>query len=126
MVSGQTDFHIGFISEAEQWASDNKRHVSVLGITGRKTVNNYPTLVSEGFPASFGLMNVGHHLVVPATEQRAEEFYKIFEQASQTKAVRDAYAVDYCEPIAVPYKELKNFYTFHREYWKRLSNGIKL
>lgn len=126
MVSGQTDFHIGFISEAEQWAKDNKRHVSVLGITGRSVVNGYPTLVSQGFPTSFGLMNVGHHLVIPKTESRAEEFYKIFEQASHTESVRNAYAVDYCEPIAVPYKDLTNFYTFHREYWKRLSTGIKL
>ena len=44
MVAGQTDFHIGFISEAEQWSKENakaERKVSVLGITGTKVINGY-------------------------------------------------------------------------------------
>jgi tripartite-type tricarboxylate transporter receptor subunit TctC len=71
MVSGQTDLHIGFISEAEQWSKDNahaERKVTVLGITGTKVVNGYTPLVKQGFPESFAHMNVGHHLVVPGKQ----------------------------------------------------------
>jgi tripartite-type tricarboxylate transporter receptor subunit TctC len=126
MVGGQTDFHIGFISEAEQWSKENKRNVSVLGITGNKSINGYPTLVSEGFPQSFAQMNVGHHLVVAKGDPRTQEFYEIFAKAATAKSVRDAYAVDYCAPQDVAYKDLGKFYNFHTDYWKKLSSNIKL
>jgi tripartite-type tricarboxylate transporter receptor subunit TctC len=131
MVGGQTDFHIGFISEAEQWTKENSNSakvVNVLGITGTKPVKNYQTLVSEGFPQSFGQMDVGHHLVVPnkTDDARAKEFYDIFAKAARTDAVRAAYAVDYCAPQSVPYTDLTKWYQFHTEYWKKLSAAVKL
>jgi len=128
MVSGQTDFHIGFISEAEQWAKENKRQVSVLGITGSRVVNGYQPLAKQGFDSSFAQMNVGHHLLVPKTvdNDRHREFYDIFARAAKTEAVTKAYAVDYCEPQSVQYTDLNNFFNFHTEYWKKLSSGIKL
>jgi tripartite-type tricarboxylate transporter receptor subunit TctC len=129
MAAGQTDFHIGFISEAEQWTRENSKvAVSVLGITGTKVVNGYPTLVSEGFPAVFSQMNVGHHLVVPAKfdDAKAKEIYDIFAKVSQSQPVRAAYAVDYCEPQSVKYEDLNKFFAFHTDYWKKLSAGIKV
>jgi len=131
MVSGQTDFHIGFISEAEQWSKDNSkadRKVNVLGITGNKVVNGYQPLVKQGFDQSFADMNVGHHLLLPIKndDARHKEFYTIFAKAAQTSAVRTAYAVDYCEPQTVQYDVLPKFFNFHTEYWKKLSSGIKL
>ena len=50
MVGGQTDFHIGFISEAEQWSKENSnsgKTVNVLGITGTRAINGYRTLASD-------------------------------------------------------------------------------
>jgi len=131
MVSGQTDLHIGFISEAEQWGKENTnnpRKVYVLGITGTKSVNGYPTMVSEGFSSSFGQMDVGHHLVIPAKidDVKAKEFYDIFAKAAKTEAVRAAYAVDYCVPQSVSYTENSNWFKFHTEFWKKLSAGVKL
>ena len=131
MVSGQTDLHIGFISEAEQWSKENKnnnRRVSVLGITGNKTVNEYQPLIKQGFDQSFADMNVGHHLITPAKEldARTKEFYDIFTKAAKSGAVRSAYAVDYCEPQSVPYSELPKWYNFHTSYWKKLSTNIKI
>jgi tripartite-type tricarboxylate transporter receptor subunit TctC len=131
MVSGQTDFHIGFISEAEQWSKDNAkadRKVNVLGITGSKVVNGYQPLVGQGFDRSFADMNVGHHLLLPikSDDGRHKEFHAIFAKAAQTPAVRAAYAVDYCDPQTVTYDSLPKFFNFHTEYWKKLSSGIKL
>jgi len=131
MVSGQTDFHIGFISEAEQWSRDNTkadRKVTVLGITGNKIVNNYQPLVRQGFDKSFADMNVGHHLLLPVKVDNAKrkEFHEIFTKAAQTSAVRAAYAVDYCEPQSVQYDGLDKFFTFHTGYWKTLAEKVKI
>ena len=131
MVGGQTDLHIGFISEAEQWSRDNTssdRKVSVLGITGNKTVNGYTPLAKLGLDPSFADMNVGHHMVLPATidDAKRKEFYEIFAKASRTDAVRAAYAVDYCEPQSVKYEDLNKFFVFHTEYWRKLASQVKL
>ena len=131
MVSGQTDLHIGFISEAEQWSKENAnsdRKVTVLGITGNKVVNGYQPLVRQGFDASFADMNVGHHLLLPTTvsEEKRKEFHAIFARAAQAQSVRAAYAVDYCEPQTVTYDGLDKFFIFHTNYWKKLASAVKL
>ncbi len=131
MVSGQTDLHIGFISEAEQWSKENARSdrkVTVLGITGTKVVNGYIPMVRQGFDPSFADMNVGHHLVLPVAvdDAKRKEIYEIFARAAKTESVRAAYAVDYCEPQSVKYEELGKFFSFHTEYWKKLASQVKL
>lgn len=131
MVSGQTDLHIGFISEAEQWSKENAnsdRKVTVLGITGSKVVNGYQPLVRQGFDASFADMNVGHHLLLPTivSEEKRKEFHAIFSRAAQTASVRAAYAVDYCEPQSIAYDGLDKFFNFHTNYWKKLASAVKL
>ena len=131
MVSQQTDFHIGFISEAEQWLKDNskaERKVVVLGITGNKVVNGYQTMVKQGFQDSFANMNVGHHMLVPTSFDAAKrrEIHGIFAKAAQTKTVRDAYAVDYCEPQTVAFEGLDKFFDFHTGYWRKLAEAVKL
>jgi tripartite-type tricarboxylate transporter receptor subunit TctC len=73
-------------------------------------------------------MNVGHHLVVPLTTDNAKhrEIYDIFAKAARTESVRNAYAVDYCEPQSVQYNDLNKFFTFHTNYWKKLAEKVKL
>jgi len=129
MVSGQTDMHIGFISEAEQWSKENStsdRKVTVLGITGNKVVNGYQPLVKQGFDKSFADMNVGHHMLLPVDGSRHKEFHEIFTKAARTESVRAAYAVDFCEPQSVKYDDLGKFFSFHTAYWKKLSEQVKL
>lgn len=131
MVSGQTDFHIGFISEAEQWSKENSnspKRVSVLGITGTKIVNGYTPLVRQGFDNSFADMNVGHHMLVPVKidDTKRKEVHEIFAKAAKTDAVRAAYAVDYCEPQTITYDGLGKFFDFHTTYWKKLASAIKI
>lgn len=131
MVSGQTDLHIGFISEAEQWSKDNAssdRKVTVLGITGTKVVNGYQPLVRQGFDPSFADMNVGHHILLPynISEEKRKEFHAIFAKAANTASVKAAYAVDYCEPQNVQVTGLDKFFEFHRSYWNRLASQVKL
>lgn len=131
MVSGQTDLHIGFISEAEQWSRENynsDRKVTVLGITGTKTINGYQPMVNQGFDRSFADMNVGHHMLVPTTIDvtKQKEIYDILAKAAKTNAVRAAYAVDYCEPQSIAFDSLNKFFEFHTGYWKKLASAVKL
>jgi tripartite-type tricarboxylate transporter receptor subunit TctC len=132
MVGGQTDFHVGFLSEAESWAKDtsknNGRVVHVLGITGTKSINGYPLLSNEGFPKVFDQMNVGFHLVVPTSldKDKAKELNSILAKAAKAESVRNAYAIDYCAPLETPYANLPKFFDFHTEHWKKLSSGIKV
>jgi tripartite-type tricarboxylate transporter receptor subunit TctC len=131
MISGQTDFHIGFISEAEQWSKENSRadrKVTVLGITGSKVVNGYQPLARQGFDASFADMNVGHHMLVPTKfdEAKRKDIHAILAKAAQTPSVRAAYAVDYCEPQSISYDGLEKFFNFHTQYWKRLASAVKI
>lgn len=131
MVSGQTDLHIGFISEAEQWSKENSsstRKVTVLGITGRKVVNGYQPLINQGFEQTFADMNVGHHLLVPGKfdSEKSKEIYEIFAKAAKTPSVRAAYAVDYCEPQNVSYNDLDKFFKFHTEYWRKLASAVEV
>lgn len=131
MVSGQTDLHIGFISEAEQWSKENKnsdRKVTILGITGTKTVNGYQPLVAQGFDRSFADMNVGHHLLIPTgfSEEKRNEFHSIFTKAAQSASVRAAYAVDFCEPQNISVSGLDKFFEFHTNYWRKLASAVKI
>jgi len=131
MVAGQTDLHIGFISEAEQWSKENAksdRKVTVLGITGNKVVNGYTPLARQGFDASFADMNVGHHMLLPNTvdDSKRKEIHEIFAKAARTDSVRAAYAVDYCEPQTVTYDGLDKFFAFHTNYWRKLASQVKL
>jgi tripartite-type tricarboxylate transporter receptor subunit TctC len=131
MVAGQTDLHIGFISEAEQWSKENTssdKKVYVLGITGTKVINGYQPLIKLGFDPSFADMNVGHHMVIPKSvdEEKRKEINEIFAKAAKTEAVKAAYAVDYCEPQNVPYTGLDKFFDFHTTYWKKLASAVKI
>lgn len=131
MVGGQTDFHIGFISEAEQWSKDNNksdRKVNVLGITGNKKVQGYATLSGEGLGPVFNQMDVGFHLLMPAntSDARVTEFREILLKAQNTPAVKAAYNVDYCQPQVTAAPELGKWYQFHTNHWKKLSEGIKI
>jgi tripartite-type tricarboxylate transporter receptor subunit TctC len=131
MISGQTDLHIGFISEAEQWSKENTkadRKVSILGITGSKVVNGYVPLVRQGFDASFADMNVGHHMLLPVNvnDSKRKEIHEILGKAARADSVRAAYAVDYCEPQAVTYDGLDKFFAFHTNYWRKLASQVKI
>lgn len=131
MVSGQTDLHVGFISQAEQWTKDNvssDRRVNILGITGNKRINAYRTLTSQGFQNSFTQMNVGHILLVSNKfdEEKAKEIHKYFTEAAKSKSVLDAYAVDYCEPLKTNYEDMSNYFNYNAEYWKKLALKVKL
>lgn len=131
MVGGQTDLHVGFISEAESWSKDNtdpRRRVNVLGTTGIHKIKNYPTLISAGFPSALGSMSVPFHLVVPnrVSDAQAEELHSILSKAAKSRAVLDSYTVDSCIPFNMDTAEMQAWFRAQTVQWKKLGSGVKL
>lgn len=126
MYSGQTDLALGFPGEVKQWVETKK--VTVLGVTGTKSVGGYPTLVSQGFAPVFGQMLIGQHYVVPKTwsEEKSKEIHEILARATKSQNVQDSYKDDFCAPQPTQYKDLDKFFNFHTKYWKDLSANIKI
>lgn len=126
MYGGQIDIAMGFPAEVKTWVDTGK--VSVLGTTGTKQAGDMPTFVSLGFAPVFGQMNIGQHFVVPKTwsDDKVKELNEIFNKASKSAVMQQAYKDDYCTPQPTTYKDLDKFYQFHTKYWKDLSSEIKI
>jgi tripartite-type tricarboxylate transporter receptor subunit TctC len=129
MISGNLDFTVGFIGEAEQWAKEgNKQKLNVLGITGTQTVNGFKPLASLGFNPVLKQSNVPHHLVVPASisADKFAEWRAILTKAQTAQSVQDSYKVDSCRYTTLKDSELDTWFTQQTEHWKKLGAGVKL
>ena len=127
MVAGNTDFHVGFLSEPEAWAKENNKTVNVLGITGSRTVNGHATLASQGFDSVTERMGVPFQLVISnsVSEVKAREWREILQQAAKAKSVRDGMAFDHCHPTEDT-KNLDRWYNEQRDMWKKLAGNISV
>jgi len=130
MLGGNLDIAIGFMGEQEKW-SDQKtpdgKSVTILGITGPKSVNGRPTYVSAGFPQVFTKMNNPNHLVVPKTmpEAQFKELREILYKASKAKTVTQSYEVDFGSAADVSTAKLDAWYAEQAEHWAKVSEVAK-
>lgn len=126
MFARQTDLAIGFAGEVDQWAASGK--VAVLGITGSTSYKGFPSLTSLGQDKIFDSMVVGQHLAVPKTwsDEKTKEIYDMIFKVAKNQTVLNSYKDDLCVPRILPYSELNKWYDGQTEYWKQLSNGIKI
>lgn len=126
----QIDLNIGFVGEQEQWSGDNSKvKVNILGVTGTKSINKHPTLISSGFPATMAVATLPINLIVSANvpEEKFQEWRSILGTVAKLKDVQTGFAVDYCvlSPTMTD-KEVDTWYKTQVERWKRLSSGIVL
>jgi tripartite-type tricarboxylate transporter receptor subunit TctC len=129
MIAGNTDVHVGFLSESEQWSKiPNRRRPQILGITGRQPVNGHATLIRQGFDPVFEDIYLVTNILVPKTldPQKHKEFWQIFDRAARASSVRAAYSVDYCEPQNIPYDALQRFFDSQMVLWQRLASQIQI
>lgn len=129
MISGNLDFTVGFIGEAEQWAKEgNKQQLNVLGITGTQTVNGFKPLANAGFNPVLKQSNVPHHLIVPTTTpaDKFAEWRSILTRAQKAQSVQDSYKVDSCRYTTLKDNELDTWFTQQTEHWRKLGAGVKL
>lgn len=106
-VAGTTDFHVGFLSESELWASNDGKKLNILGVSG----------------------SAPQHLVVPksVSADKFREWRAILVRAAQARSVRDAYAVDHCQPLdQMPDNQIQAWYYKSNAQWHKLSQGVSL
>ena len=131
-VGGQIDLTVGFINDELRWttkATTADKRLTILGVTGTKTIANIAPLIKQGFPAILGLMNAPHHLVVPVTvsDAKFKEWREILFKASKAKAVQDTYAIDYAVPLdTINDDNIQPWYHKQDAQWKRLTLGVQL
>jgi len=130
MLGGNLDIAIGFMGEQEKWADQKTpdgKSVTILGITGPRSVNNRLTYVSAGFSQVFTRMNNPNHIVAPRSmpEAQFKELREILYKASKAKSVTQTYDVDFGVAIDVPTDKLDAWYTEQSEHWAKVSAAAK-
>jgi tripartite-type tricarboxylate transporter receptor subunit TctC len=130
LLSGNLDIAIGFMGEQEKWADQKTpdgKAVTILGITGPRSVNGRPTYVSGGLPAVFSKMNNPNHLVVPKSmpEAQFKELREILFKASKAKSVTQSYEVDFGSPQDIATDKLDAWYADQAEHWAKMSAAAK-
>jgi tripartite-type tricarboxylate transporter receptor subunit TctC len=128
-MAGQVDLAVGFVGDIEKYTHEGfAGKLTTLGTTGPKSVGNYPNLTSQGFPAPLAKMNTPYHLMVPRSfpEDKAREIREILVSVENKKSVRDAYALDHCQPFQVPAKDLAAWWNEQNQYWSGLTVGVKI
>lgn len=124
LVAKRIDLNVGFLGEMESWMNSGKLYA--LGVTGRKSVNGIPTLMSQGFPQTESIIN-GHSLIVPAKlpEKTYQEWRDILLKASAFPSVQQSYAVDHCDPLDLGQKQTNQWYQDQIKLWNSLSSKVK-
>jgi tripartite-type tricarboxylate transporter receptor subunit TctC len=128
-MGGQVDMAVGFVGDIEKYTHEGTGgKLSILGTTGPKYVGKYPNLSSQGFPAALAKMNTPYNLMVPSNfpADKAKEIREILIKVENKKSVRDAYALDYCQPFQVPAKDLAKWWDDQNQYWTSLTVGVKI
>jgi tripartite-type tricarboxylate transporter receptor subunit TctC len=131
-VGGQIDLTMGFINDEIRWTTKDTaadKRLTILGVTGTKTIANIAPLIKQGFPAILGSLNAPHHLVVPTTvpDAKFKEWREILFKASKAKAVQDSYAIDYAVPLdTISDDNIQPWYHKQDAQWKRLTSGVRL
>jgi tripartite-type tricarboxylate transporter receptor subunit TctC len=130
MVSGNTDFSIGFLSEPENWGKDtSKVRVTILGITGSTPIHGHTPLANQGFPKVLTNLHAPHHLIVSTRvpDDKFKEWRAILFKAAKAKSVQDSYAVDSCEPLnTIPDADIQPWFHMQNSRWKQLTYGVKI
>lgn len=125
MVGGTVDFQVGFLSEPEVWAKENNKPVNVMGITGNRSINGYPTLASQGFDPIINQVDVPFHYVVPANipTDKFNEWRSILQSAAKNKRAIESMTANYCHPTE-DLKDPRQWYNDQAVFWRKLSLGI--
>lgn len=129
-LGGQTDFAVNLMGDNPQFEKANSTgsRLYVLGTGGRHTVNNKPLLINQGFDANMARMGSPAQLIVPVTTpaEKYADWRRIMQQAMQTDTVKRAINDDYCAPTAEMAQDPRAYYLESRNFWQKLTNGIRV
>ena len=125
VIGSNLDISIGFITEVEGFL--DKGDAYAIGISGKKSIKNIPTLESQGFAQTSEIMNMFHLTVskdMPLELQK--DMRELFVAAAKTNRVQESYKLQYCEPSNLTMVQTENWYKRQVALWAKLSEGIVL
>ena len=128
LVGGSIDTSVGFISEFKEWSGRTSlRKINVLGITGNRAVDGFPTLSSLGIKLVDRMGNPQQLIISNriSADQR-EEWFKILNTAAQAPSVQKSYAIDSCGPNQLDSKQNAQTFEEQQAFWKKISSTIKV
>jgi tripartite-type tricarboxylate transporter receptor subunit TctC len=127
VLSDSTDMAVNFMGDSVQYVETNR--LTVLGVTGSRTVNGVKPLSSQGFTRDLDVMDVPAQLLVPTTfpTAKAQEIRDIFVKAGRSTAVLDSYKPDFCQSNnQMADRDIQPWYAKQTADWRRLTQGIEL
>ena len=131
VLGNNTDFAVTFMGDVEQYKNptDSKNKVYALGITGNKTVNGVAPLISQGFPKILEDMSspAQEFVTTSMSDEKFKELRAILFKAAKAKSVKEAMAVDYCQPLNdMSDNQIDPWFNLQRSRWKNIASGITL
>jgi len=131
VLNGSVDFSVNFYGDIESWTKANRTGltINVLGVTGSKTFEGYPTLASQGFSKDLTWMSPPHQYITSnkMSDEKYNEIRSIIQKAQDSARVKAAYFIDRCSPIeAMSNEQINSWYKNQTEKWRKLSAEVKI
>lgn len=131
VLNGSVDFSVNFFGDIESWTKANNtgRTINVLGVTGPRSFEGYPTLTLQGFSKDLAWMSPPHQYVTSTKmpEEKYNEIRSIIQKAQESIRVKAAYFIDRCSPIdAMSTEQVNLWYNDQVEKWRKLGAEVKL
>lgn len=117
------DFHVGFVRQAEEFQN---KGITILGITGNRSVGNYKTLASQGFSPDLKEITLNHFVLVSKNTdpKKAADWQKILRAAMKSQRTRDLLAMDYC--VGREDTDVTNTDETQAAFWNRITQGVTI
>lgn len=130
LLGGSVDLTVGFVGEQHVWAktSAEGKQVTILGVTGTRSVNGIPTLVSKGFPKVLERMDNSVQILAPTNmpESQFNELRAILYKASKAQDVTDTFGTDLGSVMLdVKSNQLDGYYKHQIDHWGQVSKKVK-
>ena len=129
-LNGSVDLSVGFHTTSEQYTRPGTvKQIYWLGQTGTHSVKGTELLTNQGFSKDLANMSTPHEVFASRKmpETKFLEIRKILSDATNSKSVRSAMAVDNCAPIAqMSDTQINDWYNSQIVQWRRLTQGINI
>lgn len=118
------DLGWNWLSEIEGLVNANM--ISVLGITGTRSINGFPTLSSQGIK---GFENVSTNTVIVASAEmsaeKVQELYQLLRVANRAPDVQAGYAREYSESADFTWPQTVAWFGQQARFWREQAAKVK-
>jgi tripartite-type tricarboxylate transporter receptor subunit TctC len=124
VINENLDMSLAFLSEVEGFINVGK--LNALGLTGTHSLNNIPTLKSQGFDLEETVLMLGLKVPITMPQTQYNELRSMVVKASESPKVQQSYKDNYCKPSNLNLQETNAWFIKQAAMWKRLSQGVNI